>query len=124
MTTKEKLDLLWKYLLLIVLVYGFANIGRSHAQRVHMNDCDRSSHHGMMGYGSDDCDFEDMDINVDVENLIDGDSTLIITINGETMDIKDFETKHGNVFMKKMKGHGRGAEKRIKIIKKELDKDQ
>ena len=123
MTTKEKLDLLWKYLLLIVLVYGFAQIGNSHSKRFFTSHWDKGHGNDMMWYGSEDCDFEDMDVKVDVQKVGD-DSTMVVTINGETIDIDDFDMKAGNVYVKKMDGHGKKGQKQIKIITKEIDGDQ
>ncbi len=119
MTLKEKLDLLWKYLLLAVLIYGFAQIGRPHGFRMMNHHSNMGNEHGMMWFGDDEnCDYKDMTVDVEIEKLDDGDSTIKVIVNGETIDLKDFDMKGENVFIKKMKGSGK--EKRIKIIKKEM----
>lgn len=119
MNLKEKLDLLWKYLLLAVLVYGFHTLSRPALPPF----CG----HPMMGAAHDftwfgDDDDEDMDIRI--EKLAEGDSSVVIMINGEIMDLKGLRLQDldddAKVFIKKMKGHGDGK-KMIKIIHKEKE---
>ncbi len=116
MTLKEKLELLWKYLLLAVLVYAVAQMGNCH--RSGMTACGSGqSGHDMMWFGND----GDMDI--DVESFGEGDSSIQVIINGETVDLKDMEKMGKNIFVKKMHGsdeHKQHEKKNIKIIKKKI----
>ncbi len=126
MTTKEKLDLLWKYLLLAVLAYGFSQLGSPGHSESFRHGYFNGSSHGAVWKSKDDCDYEDMNIDVDVKKLADGDSTIQITINGETMNInelEDLDDVDGKVFIKKMKRHGDG-ERKVKIVKKKIAKDK
>jgi len=121
MTLKEKLELLWKYLLLVVIVFGLVQMGKNRPPRMMLKDF--SGHHGekMMWFNHDDDDMEDMDIDVEVMKLEDGDSTIKIIINGKTIDLEDLEEAEGNVYIKKMKGSG---EHKVKIIKKRIMEDE
>ena len=120
MTLKEKLELLWKYLLLAVIVYGLAQVGTKHHSRMMRDDCSYKSGHDMMWFSEDDVDMGDMDVDVMIERLVDGDSTIKVIINGETMDLKDLEEIDENVFIKKMVGEHNGKEHKVKIIKKKM----
>jgi len=124
MTTKEKLELLWKYLFLIVLVFGISQLGKAHHPKMFKSDCGGSRGHDMMWFSDDDCDFKDMNIDVEIEKFGDGDSTVQIIINGETMDLEEFEGKEGNVFIKKMKHPGKSGDRHMKIIKKKISEDK
>lgn len=130
MTTKEKLDLLWKYLLLLVLVFGFYQLSTSHKSKctphsmgsMNMNACS-SGHEGMMWFGGDDA--EEMDIKVEIEKISDSDSTMVITINGEimdltNMDLDDLDLGDAKMMIKKLKGPHKGP-KTVKIITKEVE---
>ena len=127
MTMKEKLEALWKYLLLMVLVYGFYQIGRPHPPMFFDHDLAGSSEHGLMWISDDDDDLDEMMINVEVEKHADGDSTIVVTINGETVDLEDIDLKmlehdDGQVFIKKIKLPKQAGERQVKIIKKKLSK--
>ena len=129
MTMKEKLDLLWKYLLLIVLVYGFAQIGRSHNPKMFPHDFKGGMEHSMM-WMDEDCDMGDMKrVNVHVEKYDDGDSTVVIMVNGKKVDPKDFdmskfEDGDGHVMIKKIVKDGSPGERKMKKIKRLPSKDQ
>lgn len=142
MTLKEKLDLLWKYLLLAVLVYGFVTLGKTHS----MKHCGPGmgmgrSHHGMMFMGDKACmpGMSGMkNVEVRIEKMDDGDSTMVVTVNGEVVDLDgvDWKSLHGiedidiehledidaQVFVKKMKKDGK-PHKRIKVMKKKVEED-
>lgn len=123
MTLKEKLELLWKYLLLVVLVYGFTQLGGSHKVRMMNRGMGGDAEHGMMWFGGDDSDCGEMNVDVEIENLLDGDSTVKVIVNGQAIDVKDFERMGENVFIKKMKHSGEHKEKRIKVITKKMIDD-
>lgn len=144
MTLKEKLDLLWKYLLLAVLVYGFVTLGKTHSKK----HCGPGmgmgrSHHGMMFMGDKDCmpGMSGMkNVEVRIEKMDDGDSTMVVMVNGEVVDLDgvdwralhgiediDIDIEHledmdGQVFVKKMKKDGK-PQKRIKVMKKKVEED-
>lgn len=119
MTTKEKLELLWKYLLLAVIVFGIAQLGRSHRSKMFKHDFSKGYEHGMTWYSDDHCDDKEMTVDVQIEKLEDGDSTITVIINGEQMSLDDLEKLDENVYMKKMKGKP-GKDMQIKIIKKKM----
>jgi len=124
MTLKEKLDLLWKYLLLAVLVYGIAQVGTCHRTGMMNQNCGPDGH-GMMWFDDDD-DYDDMDIDVNIEKFGDGDSSIQVIINGETIDMKDMEKVGKTVFIKKMHGsaeHEKSGKKSVKMIKKKIISD-
>ncbi len=120
MTLKEKLDLLWKYLLLAVIVFAVVQLGKPNHPRMMFKDF--SGHHGeKMVWGKHDCDdMKDMDIDVELMKLDNGDSTIKIIVNGKTMDLEDMEEDAGNVIIKRMKGPG---DHQVKIIKKIIRED-
>ena len=118
MTTKEKLDLLWKYLLLIVLAYGFSQMG-SH-KRHFSHYAKDAAPHGKAFWFHDGMD-KHMDVDVQIEKLDSGDSTIVVKINGEEidmqgMDLQELENLDADVMVKKMKS-GKGETRQIKIIK-------
>lgn len=123
MSLKEKLELLWKYLLLAVLIFGFTQLGKP----LHRMNCshDGRGYHSkkMMWYGDKDFDLNEMEIDVEVEKLMDGDSMVKVIINGETLDLDDLEDLGGNVFVKTFKHGDDDQEKQIKVIKKKVKKN-
>jgi len=124
MTLKEKLELLWKYLLLAVIVFGLVQIGNNRKSRMWSHDF--SGQHGskMMWFGDEDHDFGDIDIDVEIEELMDGDSSITVIINGETMNLDDLKKLDRNVYIKKMRHHSGDKDRKVKIIKKKMiDKD-
>jgi hypothetical protein len=124
MTTKDKLDLLWKYLLLIVLAYGFYQMGCNRSPFYHHSSSVPG--HEKMIWTHEGMD-ANMDIDVQVERFEDGDSSIVIKVNGEVidlsgMDLEQLEDLDSKVFIKKMQGKN-GAKRQIKIIKTGLDSD-
>ena len=120
MTLKEKLELLWKYLLLVVIVYGLAQIGNVRHGGMMTHDFPRVHGERMMWFDDDDCDEEEMNVEVEIEKLAGGDSTITVIINGETMDLDDLDKLGENVFIKKMRHDGDRKERKVKIIKKTM----
>ena len=83
MTTKEKLDILWKYLFLLVIavaIFKFSN----------------HPHHRKMTHGFDH-DSHEMRVEVETE-IVNGDTSIVVEINGEKVDMED------------LKGLGKGME--------------
>ena len=76
MKTKEKLELLWKYLLLLVLAVGVF--------RFTSNDY---KDHDVMLFGDEDLA---MDIEVD-KNIINGDTVMTVIVNGKEVDADEFK---------------------------------
>lgn len=120
MTLKEKLELLWKYLLLAVIVFGLVQMTPKHHASMLGAECSHKSGYDMKWFGKGNHDFEDMDIEVMIEKLTDGDSTIKVIVNGETMDLDHLEDLDDNIFIKKMKSSGDGKEHGVKIIKKKV----
>ncbi|MCF7825252.1 MAG: hypothetical protein K9N29_01255 [Candidatus Marinimicrobia bacterium] len=121
MTLKEKLELLWKYLLLVVIVFGLVQMGKNRPPRMMSKDCSGPHGEKMMWFNHGDDDMKDMDFDVEVMELEDGDTTVKIIINGKTIDLEDMEAAEGAVFIKKMKGPG---DHKVKIIKKRIMEDE
>ncbi len=117
MTLKEKLELLWKYLFLAVIVFALMQFGRSHRSKAIYHDFKGDHGSKMMWYSDEHCDTDEMKVDVEIEKFADGDSTIKVIINGETMDLEDLDELDENVFIKKMK-HDGGKEHKVKIIKK------
>ncbi|NQT62118.1 MAG: hypothetical protein HQ556_04090 [Candidatus Marinimicrobia bacterium] len=120
MTLKEKLELLWKYLFLAVIVFAIAQFGRTHKSRSMYHDFQGEHGNKMMWYSDEDCDTDEMKVDVEIEKFAGGDSIIKVIINGETMDLEDLEILDENVFIKKMKHDGGGKEHKVKIIKKKI----
>ena len=92
MNTKEKLELLWKYLLLLVLAVGlFRFSGKPHFKMMEKHfDLGK---HEMSFYGDDD---REIDVRVEKE-IVNGDTVMTITINGEQVDASKFEEIDGKI---------------------------
>jgi len=100
MTIKEKLELLWKYLLLAVLVYGFFELGHHQPFGPWPHPKMHGPMHQMKWISDDDLDLDDMDVDVQVQKSAAGDSIFTVTING----LKYVDDRH---------------EHQMKVIKKE-----
>ncbi len=99
MDLKDKLNLLWKYLLLLVVVIALFTVGRHHggdrddcrhgyAGKMDMGYCDMAGSHAGMGMMS----------SIKVEKLVtNGDTTLVVWFDGEKVDDPEaFLLKHGD----------------------------
>ena len=76
MKTKEKLESLQKYLLLLVLAIGVFRFSR--------NDYDN---HIVMLFGNEDLD---MDVEMD-KNIVNGDTVMTVMVNGREVDANEFK---------------------------------
>ena len=77
MTTKEKLELLWKYLLLLVIAIGVFRFTAD----------DYYNNHDIMLFGD-----EDLSMDVEVEkNIINGDTVMTVMVNGKEVDADEFK---------------------------------
>ena len=92
MNKKEKLELLWKYLLLLVLAVGlFRFSGKPHSKM--MGKHFDLGKHEMSFYGDDD---REIDVRVEKE-IVNGDTVMNITINGKPVDVSMFEETNGKM---------------------------
>ena len=126
MNTKEKLELLWKYLLLLVIaVCLFRFSGKPHFKMMgkHFNH----DKHEMSFYGDDDYE---IDVWVDQE-IVDGDTIMKVIVNGEEVDAEEYDIKGGSFEWKSKDGkimvididddHNEDhKEKEVRIIKKKI----
>ena len=125
MTTKEKLELVWKYLALGVVVYGIAVFGD--------HGFDDDDEHVFLGTHSNKLSSGEhgkrMEVKVEKE-IVDGDTVVNVTVNGEPVDAASFEdsehgmkwlSEDGEVHLFKMDGN-KGEKK--KVIKKMMKKKE
>ena len=96
MELKDKLDLLWKYLLLLVLVVGMCShlchrrSGDFHKGKYFKGSCRHHDHHSLHS------EIEDVKVELKIEN---GDTLFEVRVNGEKLndeDAKAFLEKHEN----------------------------
>jgi hypothetical protein len=134
MNTKEKLELLWKYLFLLVVAIGVIRFTNgSHSAKLHFGHGDD---HDMLFVGDDkvffDADDHKMDVKVEKE-IVDGDTLVKMWINGEEVDAEEHDMKDGSFKWKSKDGnvmvididddHHDGThkkEKYKKVIKKKI----
>ena len=91
MNTKEKLELLWKYLFLLVVAIGvFRFTDRSHSGRRHFG---HGGDHDMLFVGDDE---HVMDVNVEKE-IVNGDTLMKVTVNGKEVDASSFSKMEGKL---------------------------
>jgi homospermidine synthase len=126
MNTKEKLELLWKYLLLLVIaVCLFRFSGKPHFKMMG-NDFNHGKHE-MFFYGNDD---HEIDVRVDQE-IVDGDTIMKVIVNGEEVDAEEYDMKGGSFEWKSKDGkimvididddHNENhKEKEVRFIKKKI----
>jgi len=96
MELKDKLDLLWKYLLLLVLVVGMCShlchrSGDFHKGKYYKGCCRHHDHHSLHS------EIEDVKVELKIEN---GDTLFEVRVNGEKLndeDAKAFIEKHKNM---------------------------
>ena len=109
MNTKEKLELLWKYLFLAVIATGiFRFTDRHHPPSsfpLHL-----AGNHDMLFVGDDD---RETDVKVEQE-IVDGDTIMKVWINGEEVDAEENDMKGGSFEWKSKDG---------KIIVIDIDDD-
>ena len=104
MNTKEKLELLWKYLILVVVAIGiFQFTHKIHPAPKHFG---HDGSHEMVFFGDDDVFFSSDDHHMDIkveQEIVNGDTIMKVMINGEEVDAEDYNMKEGN-FKWKSKG--------------------
>jgi hypothetical protein len=126
MNTKEKLELLWKYLFLLVVAIGVIRFTNGHhSAKIHFG---HEGNHEMLFVGDDD---HEMDVKVEKE-IVDGDTLVKMWINGEEVDAEEHDMKDGSFKWKSKDGNvmvididdihdgTHKKEKHKKVIKKKI----
>ena len=126
MNTKEKLELLWKYLFLLVVAIGVIRFTNGpHSAKFHFG---HEGNHEMLFVGDDD---HEMDVKVEKE-IVDGDTLVKMWINGEKVDAEEHDMKDGSFKWKSKDGNvmvidvddihdgTHKKEKHKKVIKKKI----
>ncbi len=89
MSTKEILDTIWKYLILLVAVWAMVLLtGQLCMSRFGSHGLIMSGHHGSDRCGGFEglCDFSDDDIHTNIEWIEkDGDSLMVVTVSAEEL---------------------------------------
>ena len=111
MSTKEKLDLLWKYLALIVIaILGLRFTENINSEFISNND-------DIVVFGDNVPTFNDNNLNVEVKKeIIDGDTVMNVMVNGKELDILEFNQSFDDVVSWKSKD----GKKRILKMKKTI----
>ena len=90
MKTKDKLELLWKYLLLLVLAIGVFRFTAD----------DYDDNHVVILFGD-----EDLAMDVEVEkNIVNGDTVMSVRVNGKEVDADEFKTEGETMQWKSKEG--------------------
>ena len=128
MSTKEKLELLWKYLFLAVIAVGIFRFTSRNNCSMMMGHHGRSAGHDMLFIGDDN---HAMDVKVEKE-IVDGDTLVKMWINGEEVDAEEHDMKDGSFKWKSKDGNvmvidvddihdgTHKKEKHKKVIKKKI----
>ena len=97
MNTKEKLEMAWKYLALILVAgLGFKLIDSHHNSMVPPFSLSNHDKNGFVFIGDNDGDIakfgstKKMDVKVEKE-IVDGDTIMNVTVNGKSVDASKFE---------------------------------
>ena len=111
MSTKEKLDLLWKYLALIVIaILGLRFTENTNSEYISNND-------DIVVFGDNIPTLNDNNLNVEVKKeIIDGDTVMNVMVNGKELDILEFNQSFDDVVSWKSKD----GKKRILKMKKTI----
>lgn len=95
MNTKEKLEMIWKYLALILIaILGFTWIENNHF-------IGGPKKGEFVFIGDENYDFHGNELkkmNVDVQKeVVNGDTTMRVTVNGQPMDVSEFKEMNGDL---------------------------
>ena len=95
MNTKEKLEMIWKYLALILIaILGFTWIENNHF-------IGGPKKGEFVFIGDENYDFHGNELkkmNVDVQKeVVNGDTTMRVTVNGKPMDVSEFKEMNGEM---------------------------
>jgi|TARA_B110000263_G_scaffold180835_1_gene158405 hypothetical protein len=134
MNTKEKLEIAWKYLALILVAgLGFKLLDSKHNYIAPPFSSGNHDENGFLFFEDHGGDFDKlgfenrMDVKVEKE-VVDGDTVMNITVNGKPVDASKFDennnemkwtSKDGEVHILK-KIHGEKKSFRKKIIRKKM----
>jgi len=136
MNTKEKLELLWKYLFLAVVAVGIFRFTSRHDVSMAPVVAEHFGHEGkheMVFFGDDNGIFvgdgHEMDVKIKKE-IVDGDTIMKVIVNGEEVNADDYD-KEGNFKWKSKSGNvivididddhnDDHKEKDVRIIKKKI----
>ena len=132
MNTKEKLELLWKYLFLLVVAIGVIRFTNGpHSAKLHFG---HEGDHEMLFLGDDKVFFGADDHEIDVwvdQEIVDGDTIMKVIVNGEEVDAEEYDMKGGTFEWKSKDGkimvididddHNEDhKEKEVRFIKKKI----
>ena len=111
MSTKEKLDLLWKYLVLIVIaILGLRFTENTNSEYISNND-------DIVVFGDNVPTLNDNNLNVEVKKeIINGDTVMNVMVNGKELDSLEFNQSFDDVVSWKSKD----GKKRILKMKKTI----
>ena len=111
MSNKEKLDLLWKYLALIVIaILGLRFTENINSEYISNND-------DIVVFGDNVPTLNDNNLNVEVKKeIIDGDTVMNVMVNGKELDSLEFNQSFDDVVSWKSKD----GKKRILKMKKTI----
>ena len=111
MSTKEKLDLLWKYLALIVIaILGLRFTENINSEYISNND-------DIVVFGDNVPTLNDNNLNVEVKKeIIDGDTVMNVMVNGKELDSLEFNQSFDDVVSWKSKD----GKKRLLKMKKTI----
>ena len=111
MSTKEKLDLLWKYLALIVIaILGLRFTENINSEYISNND-------DIVVFGDNVPTLNDNNLNVEVKKeIVDGDTVMNVMVNGKELDSLEFNQSFDDVVSWKSKD----GKKRILKMKKTI----
>tara|TARA_A100001015_G_scaffold275197_1_gene332272 strand:+ start:45 stop:461 length:417 start_codon:yes stop_codon:yes gene_type:complete len=111
MSTKEKLDLLWKYLVLIVIaILGLRFTENINSEYISNND-------DIVVFGDNVPILDDNNLNVEVKKeIVDGDTVMNVIVNGKELDSLEFNQSFNDMVSWKSKD----GKKRILKMKKTI----
>ena len=118
MSTKEKLDLLWKYLALIVIaILGLRFTENTNSEYISNND-------EIVVFGDNVPTLNDNNLNVEVKKeIIDGDTVMNVMVNGKELDSLEFNQSFDDVVSWKSKDGKKRILKMKKTIRDDMDVD-
>ena len=132
MSTKEKLELLWKYLFLLVVAIGVIRFTNGpHSAKLHFG---HEGDHEMLFLEDDKVFFGADDHEIDVwvdQEIVDGDTIMKVIVNGEEVDGEEYDMRGGTFEWKSKDGkimvididddHNEDhKEKEVRFIKKKI----
>ena len=111
MSTKEKLDLLWKYLVLIVIaILGLRFTENINSEYISNND-------DIVVFGDNVPILDDNNLNVELKKeIVDGDTVMNVIVNGKELDSLEFNQSFNDMVSWKSKD----GKKRILKMKKTI----